>query len=94
MAIFQGFNGMMPTPEKVAQVAAVPYDVVNSEEAAELAKGNPLSFLGSPVRRSSWNRALIFTATRSTPKPSRISNGSSARRRWSRTRKRISMSIR
>ena len=45
MAIFQGFNGMMPTPEKVAQVAAVPYDVVNSEEAAELAKGNPLSFL-------------------------------------------------
>lgn len=45
MAIFKGFNGMMPTPDKVAQVAAVPYDVVNSEEAAELAKGNPLSFL-------------------------------------------------
>ncbi len=45
MTIFKGFNGMMPTPDKVAQVAAVPYDVVNSEEAAELAKGNPLSFL-------------------------------------------------
>ena len=45
MAIFKGFHGMMPTPEKVAQVAAVPYDVVNSEEAAKLAEGNPLSFL-------------------------------------------------
>lgn len=45
MAIFNGFHGMMPPQDKVAQVAAVPYDVVNSEEAAELAKGNPLSFL-------------------------------------------------
>ena len=45
MAIFELFHGMMPKPENVAQVAAVPYDVVNTEEAAELAKGNPLSFL-------------------------------------------------
>lgn len=45
MAIFNGFHGMMPPQDKAAQVAAVPYDVVNSEEAAELAKGNPLSFL-------------------------------------------------
>ena len=45
MAIFELFKGMMPKPENVAQVAAVPYDVVNTEEAAELAKGNPLSFL-------------------------------------------------
>ncbi|MBQ7402914.1 MAG: DUF1015 domain-containing protein [Lentisphaeria bacterium] len=45
MAIFELFQGMMPKPENAAQVAAVPYDVVNTEEAAELAKGNPLSFL-------------------------------------------------
>ena len=45
MAEFLPFHALMPTPEKVAQVAAVPYDVVNTEEAAALAEGNPLSFL-------------------------------------------------
>ncbi|MCQ2379838.1 MAG: DUF1015 family protein [Victivallaceae bacterium] len=45
MAKLLAFHGLLPRPDKVAQVAAVPYDVVNSAEAAELAKGNPLSFL-------------------------------------------------
>ena len=45
MSKFLPFNGLLPTVEKVAEVAAVPYDVVNSEEAAELADGNMLSFL-------------------------------------------------
>ena len=45
MSVFLPFHALMPTPEKVAQVAAVPYDVVNSQEAAVLAEGNPLSFL-------------------------------------------------
>ncbi len=35
----------MPRPERVKDVAAVPYDVVNTEEAAALAEGNPFSFL-------------------------------------------------
>ncbi len=39
------FHGLLPVVERAAQVAAVPYDVVNSQEAAELAKGNPYSFL-------------------------------------------------
>ena len=45
MAVFNAFHALMPRPEQVAAVAAVPYDVVNSEEAAALAEGNPLSFL-------------------------------------------------
>lgn len=45
MAKFLPFHALMPLPEKVAAVAAVPYDVVNTEEAAALAEGNPLSFL-------------------------------------------------
>ena len=45
MAKYLPFNGLLPRPEQVEQVAAVPYDVVNTEEAAELAEGNPLSFL-------------------------------------------------
>jgi uncharacterized protein (DUF1015 family) len=39
------FKGLIPSPEKVALVASVPYDVVNSEEAAKLAENNKLSFL-------------------------------------------------
>ena len=45
MAKIMPFHGLVPTPEKAKDVAAVPYDVVNSEEAAALAAGNPLSFL-------------------------------------------------
>lgn len=45
MAKIMPFHGLVPTPEKAKEVAAVPYDVVNSEEAAALAAGNPLSFL-------------------------------------------------
>ena len=45
MATLQPFHGLVPTPDKAAMVSAVPYDVVNSEEAAVLAEGNPLSFL-------------------------------------------------
>lgn len=39
------FKGLLPSPDKVALVASVPYDVVNSEEAAKLAENNKLSFL-------------------------------------------------
>ncbi len=45
MAVIRPFRAVRPD-EKVAHlVASVPYDVVNREEAAALAKGNPLSFL-------------------------------------------------
>jgi uncharacterized protein (DUF1015 family) len=42
---FKPFQAIRPKPELAAQVAAVPYDVVNRAEAAELARGNPCSFL-------------------------------------------------
>ena len=45
MPVFKPFHGMVPSVERAAQVAAVPYDVVNSKEAAVLAAGNPYSFL-------------------------------------------------
>ncbi len=45
MAVIRPFKAVRPS-EKVAHlVASVPYDVVDREEAAELAKGNPISFL-------------------------------------------------
>jgi uncharacterized protein (DUF1015 family) len=39
------FRAVRPRPDLAAQVAAVPYDVVNRAEAAALARGNPHSFL-------------------------------------------------
>jgi len=45
MALIAPFRALRPTPEAAARVAAVPYDVVNTEEAQALAVDNPLSFL-------------------------------------------------
>ncbi len=45
MPTFLPFNGVLPVRERASQVAAVPYDVVNASEAAQLAAGNPWSFL-------------------------------------------------
>ena len=45
MAALVPFRALRPTPESAARVAAVPYDVVNTEEAHALARGEPLSFL-------------------------------------------------
>jgi uncharacterized protein (DUF1015 family) len=45
MSTIRAFRAERPPKEKAAQVSAVPYDVVNTTEARELAAGNPLSFL-------------------------------------------------
>src|ERR1051326_3289057 len=45
MAVIRPFNALRPQPSRAAQVAAVPYDVVNTQEARALAAGNPWSFL-------------------------------------------------
>lgn len=45
MAIFKSFKAVRPTEEYAHLVAALPYDVMNSEEAREMVKGNPYSFL-------------------------------------------------
>jgi len=45
MSAIYPFAALRPTPKAAAAVAAVPYDVVSSDEARALASGNPLSFL-------------------------------------------------
>lgn len=45
MATFKPFKAFRPKPEFAHEVAAKPYDVLNSEEAREEVKGHPLSFL-------------------------------------------------
>jgi uncharacterized protein (DUF1015 family) len=45
MAALAPFRALRPVPAAAARVAAVPYDVVDADEARALAAGNPLSFL-------------------------------------------------
>lgn len=45
MAIIRPFNALRPVKEKAHLVASVPYDVVNREEAKQLAEDNELSYL-------------------------------------------------
>ena len=45
MAILRAFCALRPVPEKAAKVAALPYDVVNREEARAIGEANPDSFL-------------------------------------------------
>ena len=45
MAIVRAFKGIRPVEELASKIAALPYDVMNSDEAREMVKGNPYSFL-------------------------------------------------
>jgi len=45
MATLHPFRALRPAPATAASVSSVPYDVVSTDEARQLASGNPLSFL-------------------------------------------------
>lgn len=45
MAIIKAFKAVRPKAGLAEQIASLPYDVMNSAEAKEMAKGNPNSFL-------------------------------------------------
>jgi len=45
MAIIKPFKGVRPPKELVEEVACLPYDVMNSEEAAQMAEGKEASLL-------------------------------------------------
>src|SRR4051812_33130470 len=45
MALVKPFAALRPKPELARRICELPYDVMSSEEARQLASGNPLSFL-------------------------------------------------
>ncbi|ADC63568.1 DUF1015 domain-containing protein [Allochromatium vinosum] len=45
MSLIQPFAGLRPAPGRAAEVAAPPYDVLNTAEARRLVEGRPWSFL-------------------------------------------------
>ena len=70
MAALGPFRALRPAPPAAARVAAVPYDVVTTDEARALAAGNPLSFLhvsraeiDQPARTSPFADEVYAKAT-------------------------------
>jgi uncharacterized protein (DUF1015 family) len=45
MTIVRPFRAIRPVPALAARVISLPYDVMNREEAAQMAQNNPMSFL-------------------------------------------------
>ena len=45
MAVFKGFKAFRPEKSKQSLIPALPYDVMNSQEAREIVKDKPYSFL-------------------------------------------------
>jgi uncharacterized protein (DUF1015 family) len=45
MSQIKPFQAFRPKPELAEKLASVPYDVINTKEARQLAEGNPVSFL-------------------------------------------------
>src|SRR5436853_4806100 len=45
MATIKPFAALRPKPELAARICELPYDVMSSDEARQIASGNPLSFL-------------------------------------------------
>ncbi len=77
MSTIRPFKALRPSAASVERVSAVPYDVVNTEEARAMAAGNPLSFLhvsraeidlppaADPYSGAVYNKALEnFTSLR------------------------------
>ncbi len=71
MASVFPFRALRPKPDAAASVAAVPYDVVTTDEARQLASGNSLSFLhvsrpelGLPPETNPYADVVYQTARR------------------------------
>jgi len=45
MPVFRPFKAVRPVPEKAKEIASLPYDVMDSQEAREEVKRNPLSYI-------------------------------------------------
>src|SRR5436853_6923777 len=45
MAVVKPFAALRPKPDLASRICELPYDVMSSDEARQIAAGNPLSFL-------------------------------------------------
>ena len=66
MALYRAFQAFRPEKSKQALIPALPYDVMNSDEAKEMVKDNPYSFLHIDKAEIDLPKGTDITATRFT----------------------------
>ncbi len=93
MSTIRPFTALRPLPSNVERVSAVPYDVVNAEEARAMAAGNPLSFLHVSRAEIDLPPATDPYSDAVYARRSGISPRFGGRRRWSSRTSRRSTSI-
>ena len=67
MAIIKPFRGYRPVPERAEEVAALPYDVLTSEAAAQMVQGRPYSFLHVDKAEIDFLLGLLLYGTADEP---------------------------
>src|SRR5258706_206659 len=74
MATLTPFRALRPKPAEASRIAAVPYDVVSTDEARALADGNPLNFLrvSRAVIALGAQTGPVFLTYRASPDVDRI----------------------
>jgi uncharacterized protein (DUF1015 family) len=72
MSVVKPFRGVRPAKGLEEKVAAVPYDVVNFEEAREIASSNPCSFLHIEKSEIDLDPVFICMTERSLKKQKKI----------------------
>ena len=93
MAVIKPFKGIRPPQELVEQVASRPYDVLNSEEAREEAKGNEKSLYHIIKPEIDFPVVLTNTMRAFTKRLPRILNYFRIRVGWYKMTKRITTSM-
>ena len=93
MITVKPFAALRPA-EKPEKTAALPYDVMNSDEAGKMAAGNPASFLHIDKPEIDLPPAQICTRRKFTPRPKKILNASSKKKFLYRKKNRVFTSTR
>ncbi len=75
MADIRMFRAVRPVPEKVERIAALPYDVYNRKEAAEIVRKNPDSFLAIDRAETSFDESVDTYDERVYKKAKELLNG-------------------
>ena len=78
MAVFKPFKAVRPVAEKAKEIASLPYDVMDSEEARIEVQKHPLSFIHVKNRRLTCRWELISMTLQFMPKPKKTCTNISA----------------
>lgn len=72
MALYRAFKAFRPEKSKQALIPALPYDVMNSEEAREAVKGTHIHFYILTRLKLIYRKALMYIVTKYIKKQKKI----------------------